>query len=647
MRKTNIGCAAAALIVISLSPPAHAGQAAVDATRQPAFTLEHVTQNRSIGQVVLSPDRSSVVFTHVGRYFGHPIFPAYGEDCNLVLLKLATGEQVRLTTGAAAKSYPVFSPDGKSIAYESEGDIWSVDIASGKARRLTTDWLQDRNAAWSPDGKEIAFVSSRWGRNAIYVMSADGERAGLRAVTPKGDPTATSFGGSNPTWSRDGKTIVFVAARDEHFYSRALYSVPAAGGEPKRITPEDNSRNGWPSFSPDGTRIAYIADRGGYLNIWTMAADGTDHRQVTKVEQDQDYPDNDYINTMGLRWSADGKRMLYFTNRLGNLDLEIVDIATGKVQVVENQDGSHHPVGWVDDKTVAYVYESYRSPPELFVKPLAGKPRQLTYSAYAAMRPESFEKLESVTWKSEDGVQMQGYLRRPSWAKPGEKLPGLLLSHTYNVGQFYNQWVPIFSYMVQSGYVILQVNHRGSNGYGTKFRDLPKGNWGHAQLIDIVSGAGYLRSLPDVDAKRVGMLGYSMGGYMTQMAITNKPDLFDAAVVVFGLGEIFADPPRSHQNYVWHLGGTQQQIPDRYANASPVTRASQIKTPVLIIHSDGDPIEPVTKIRNFTQEMEKYGKPYELALYTNEAHGLKILEHQMDSYERVMAFLDRYLAKNQ
>ena len=299
-------------------------------------------------------------------------------------------------------------------------------------------------------------------------------------------------------------------------------------------------------------------------------------------------------------------------------------------------------MGWLDDRTVAYVYESYRSPPELFVKPLAGKPRQLTHSAYAAMQPASFEQPESVTWQSDDGVRVHGYLRRPSWAQPGEKLPGLLLSHTYNVGQFYNQWVPIFSYLVQSGYVVLQVNHRGSNGYGTKFRDLPKGNWGHAQLKDIDSGAAYLRALPDVDASRVGMLGYSMGGYMTQMAVTNRPDLFDAAVAVFGLGEIFADPPRSHKNYVWHLGGTQEQIPVRYANASPVTRVHQMKTPLLIIHSDGDPIEPVTKIRNFTQEMDEHGKKYELALYSNEAHGLKILDHQIDSYrchaEKLVAF---------
>lgn len=640
-RDVTLWCGVLALGVAATTARADVTPSTGGAAHTPAFTLQQIVSTHAVGQFVLSPDRSSVVFTHVGRYFGHPLLPAYGEDSNLDLLKLASGERTRLTSGDASKAYPAFSPDGRYLSYESAGDLWSVEIATGKAKRLNTDWRADRGAAWSPDGKEIAFVSDRWGRSNIYVMSAQGEREGLRMVTPDG------IGGTNPVWSPDGKTLFFAAALDEHFYSRGIYSISAAGGgQPQRVTPADDARNSWVTFVPDGSRVAYISDRGGYLNVWTMAPDGSDQQQLTREEQDQDYPENDYIQTMGLRFSPDGKRLLYFTNRLGNLDLKIVDLRGGASKFVENKDGAHHPVGWIDDKTVAFVYENYRTPPELYVKPLSGEARRLTYTSHAAFRPENFERLESVTWKSADGVTVHGYLRRPSWAKPGERLPGLVLSHTYNVGQFYNQWSPIFNYIVQSGYVVLMVNHRGSNGYGTKFRDLPKGNWGFEQLKDIESAAGYLRALPDVDAKRVGMLGYSMGGYLTQLAVTNRPALFDAAVAVFGLGEIVADPQRSSKNYIWHLGGTEPEILDRYRNASPVTRVQDMRTPLMIVHSDGDPIEPVTKIRNFVYEMDKYGKRYELALYSNEAHGLRLPEHQLDSYQRIMQFLDRYLTKD-
>jgi len=638
----------------------------VELRRAPAFTLDHVTQNRSIGMVVLSPDRTSVVYSHVGRYFGHPVLPGYGEDNNLFLLTLATGKRVQLTTGTASKAYPAFSPDGRFISYESEGDIWSVEIASGLTRRLTTDWTADRSANWSPDGKEIVFLGTRWGRSTMYVMSAEGERAGLRAVAELGDVWAQGFGGQKPVWSTDGKYLLFCLGREPHFYSREIYRVSAAGvpapGVPangtlaagvtaatgdqfERLTPLDNSRNNWPSFSPDGKRIAYIADRSGFLNIWTMAADGSDHRQVTSVEQDQDYIENDHIQTMGLRWSPDGRRILYFTNRLGNLELQIVDVATGAVQVVENQKGSHHPIGWLDDKTVAYVYESHRSSPQIFVKPLKGVARQVTQATYAAFNPDNFETLEEVSWTSADGVEVHGNLRKPSWLQPGDKLPGLVMSHTYNVGQFYNQWVPIFSYLVQSGYVVLQVNHRGSSGFGKNFRELPKGNWGHAQLKDHVSAAALIRSLPQVDPRRVGMLGYSMGGFLTQLAITNEPQLFDAAVAVFGLGEVYGDPGRSIKNYIWHFGGTEAQLPEAYARASPITKVGQMRTPLLIIHSDSDPIEPVTKVRRLTAEMDRLGKYYEAQIYSNEAHGLKILEHQRDSYQRIVDFLDRQLAR--
>jgi dipeptidyl aminopeptidase/acylaminoacyl peptidase len=632
---TLLGLALAASSMAAVTPSSGG------AGRVPEFTLEQIVGSHSIGQVVLSPDRTAVVYTHVGRYFGHPLLPAFGEDSNLFLLRFATGERLKLTAGPASKSYPTFSPDGRFISYESEGDIWTVEVASGKSRRLTTDWRLDRQAAWSPDGKEIAFVSDRWGRSNIYVMSASGEREGLRIVTPDG------VGGTNPVWSSDGRSIVFAAALDEHFYSRGLYSISAAGGgQPQRITPADDARNSWATFFPDGSRIAYVSDRSGYLNIWTMKPDGSDQQQLTREQQDQDYPENDYIQTMGLRFSPDRKRLLYFTNRLGNLDLKTVELASGAAKFIENKDGSHHPVGWLDDRTIAFVYEDYRTQPELYVKPLNGAAKRLTYSSQAAFRAENFERLESVTWNSADGVSIHGYLRRPSWAKSGERLPALVLSHTYNVGQFYNQWSPIFNYIVQSGYVVLQVNHRGSNGYGTKFRDLPKGNWGFEQLKDIESAAGYLRALPDVDTKRIGMLGYSMGGYLTQLAVTNRPALFTAAVAVFGLGEIVGDPQRSSKNYIWHLGGAEPEIRERYRNASPVTRVKDMRAPLMIVHSDGDPIEPVTKIRNFVHEMDKYDKRYELALYSNEAHGLKLPEHQLDSYQRIMAFLDRYLAAN-
>jgi dipeptidyl aminopeptidase/acylaminoacyl peptidase len=614
--------------------------------REPAFTLDHVTQNRSIGMVVLSPDKSSVVYSHVGRYFGHPVLPTYGEDNNLFLLTLASAARVQLTTGTATKAYPAFSPDGRFVSYESEGDVWSVEIASGRTQRLTTDWAADRSAVWSPDGKEIAFYSARWGRSTLYVMSASGERVSLRAVAELGDVWPQGFGGQTPVWSTDGKYLLFCLGREPHFYSREIYRVPATGGgELERLTPLDNSRNNWPSFSPDGARVAYIADRSGFLNIWTMAADGTDHRQVTNVTQDQDYIENDHIQTMGLRWSPDGTRILHFSNRLGNFELRSVNVRTGATEAIENKDGLHHPVGWLDDRTVAYVHESYRSSPQIFVKPLKGVARQVTADSYAAFRPEHFETLEAVSWTSADGVAVHGYLRRPSWAKPDDQLPALVMSHTYNVGQFYNQWVPIFSYIVQSGYVILQVNHRGSSGYGKQFRELPKGNWGLAQLKDHVSAAAFLRAQPQVDPASVGMLGYSMGGFLTQLAITNEPELFAAAVAIFGLGELYGDPQKTIKNYIWHFGGPEAQLRDAYARASPITNVARMRTPLLIIHSDADPIEPVTKVRNLTSEMDRLGKEYELKLYSNEAHGLKILEHQKDSYERVMSFLDRRLAK--
>lgn len=609
----------------------------------PGFSLEEIVQTRSPGQFVLSPDRSTAVFTYTDRYFGHPLFPKFGNDDNLFLVSLQTGERRQLTHGFHTKTYPSWSPDGAWIAYESEGDIWSVNVHSGAERRLSTTALvtshgrPDRSPVWSPDGHRIAFVSSRWERTAIYVMDSRGERMGIRQITPDG------FGGAEPTWSPDGKYLLFTARNGSSFYAQGIYRVPASGGRPIRITPNDQSFNDLPSFSADGRVVAYISDRSGYQNIWIMRPDGSDQHQLTHVKQDQDYPENDYLQTMGLHWSPDGKNLLYFTNRLGNLDLMIVNVATGVATPVETVDGEHHPVGWVNNKTVAYVYESYRVPPDLFIKPLDGQPRQVTFSNHVAYSPAHFDRLQYVSWKSADGVTIHGYLRIPSAFQPGERMPAIVMSHTYNVGEFYNQWNPIFDYIVQSGYILLMVNHRGSNGFGSAFRDLPKGNWGFAQLKDILSGAAWLKRQPEVNPTQVAMMGYSMGGYLTLLAVMTHPTVFKAAVDVFGLGQLVADPEHDSRNYIWHIGGTSIDKPEEYRNRSPITYVAQLQVPLLIIGSTGDPIEPVLKTYNLIQALKADGKTYNAYVYSNEQHGLRDLGHQLDSYERVMTFLDRYL----
>ena len=235
-----------------------------------------------------------------------------------------------------------------------------------------------------------------------------------------------------------------------------------------------------------------------------MTPDGTDHRQVTKVDQDQDYPENDYIQTMGLRWSPDGGRLLYFTNRDGNLDLMIVDVAIGARRRPSMRPTARiiRSAGWTIARSRTCTRTTARRPISTSA-PSAAQARAAAPSrAGRCIVPRTSIASSGCRGRVADGVTVSGFLRRPSARPAGARLPALVMSHTYNVGQFYNQWNPIFSYIVQSGYVMLTVDHRGSNGYGVTFRDLPKGNWGFAQLTDLVSAAGYLRALPDVDPDR-------------------------------------------------------------------------------------------------------------------------------------------------
>ena len=192
---------AVALIGMAGPPPGHAqvGPPVVRGTDAPRFTLEDVVRTPRYGQFALSSDGTRAVYTMVGtRYFSHPVIPFSGEEGNLRMVSLQTGEIVLLTSGISPKTSPLFSPDGTKVLFEAEDDLWSVRVKDGTARRLTTDQARDGGAAWSPDGRRIAFVSSRPGWSGpetrlpigsrgrrIWIMDPRGEHQALRQPHPR------------------------------------------------------------------------------------------------------------------------------------------------------------------------------------------------------------------------------------------------------------------------------------------------------------------------------------------------------------------------------------------------------------------------------------------------------------------------------
>jgi len=637
-----------ALVVVGTPEWHEAAAAAPPSGVQPRFSLDDVVYTPVYGQFALSPDGTQAVYTSVGnRYFSHPVVPNSGREGNLRLVSLATGEQALLTNGTRPKTAPRFSPDGRRVSFESEGDVWSVETGTGAIRRLNTDQAADEEAAWSPDGRSIAFVSGRpgWsgptqklpllGRGSrVWVMSATGESDGLRQLT------RDAIGAQDLSWSPTGDRILFSAA-GKHYFSRQIWVVPADGGAPTRLTPDDETWNTMPRWSPDGARIAFISDRSGFRSLWVMDADGQAARRLLHLDQDQDFSHNEYLQTKTLAWSPDGASLLSFAIRAGNIDLHVVRVADGADQRLNALDGQHLPVGWVNASTIAFTREAHDAPPALFVQTLGQSPRRVnTHPRPAVFQAGHLEKMERVSLAAPDGLRLEGFLHTPSWQRPGQRLPAIVFCHTYCPGQNYNEWNAFFSYLAESGYVLLRLDHRGSTGYGRAFAESARLEHGRKVPEDIAAGARFLQELASVDAKKVGVMGYSFGGSLVTFGLAQYPDLFRAGVSSFGTVDRRG---QRRASWAYYLGGYEEEHPERYVQASPITHVARIKAPLLLLGGEEDTIVDTTQTYRYVEALRREGKYFELFMYPGEQHGLRELPHQLDSYRQTVRFLDQFL----
>ena len=250
------------------------------------------------------------------------------------------GNQQKLTNNPSNDKYPSWSPDGKRIAFVSDRDghpdvipgwftseIYVMDNDGGNQQKLTNNPSRDTSPSWSPDGKRIAFQSDRDGNFnvEIYVIDADGSNP--QNLT--NNPTADYF----PSWSPDGKRIVFSAVREGHFKNGLnltfeIYVMDADGDNQQKLT--ENRKNDWfPSWSPDGERIAFAADRKGdfeNFEIYVMDADGGNQQKLT----------NNRVYDWSPSWSPDGERIVFMSERDGNPQIYVMDADGGNQQKLTN-----------------------------------------------------------------------------------------------------------------------------------------------------------------------------------------------------------------------------------------------------------------------------------------------------------------------
>jgi dipeptidyl aminopeptidase/acylaminoacyl peptidase len=594
----------------------------------------------------LSPDGATIAYTEGGLDRARDAVVS-----RICLVPVAGGPVTRLTPDGAFDDQPCWSPAGRHLAFVSdrsgERRLWLGEVERGVARCLDAAPMGASSPAWSPTGDHLAFSAPGEGTGThLWTIPAAG---GMPTRLTAGDGDETS-----PAWSPDGQSIAFLAESD-------LWVVPASGGTPRRLTRGQGPIRAL-VWSP-GTReagcvraIAYIghaqgSSQGANFGLWTVGLHGDPPRPLTAALDRSiglavraDTPQG--LGPPDLAWlTVAGRAWLYFcfADR-GRSWLGRVDPA-GRTEVVVG--GERAVLAFTANASadrLAFVVADAMQPGDLHTTNLAGRDERRVVAPNADWLAEiALSRPEYRPFQADDGELIDAWLVRPPAPTRGERPPLILQIHGgphYPLGErFYFE----FQRLAAQGYAVLYVNPRGSQGYGERFATAIRGAWGDRDARDLTQALDAALADDAGDPQRLGVTGVSYGGYMTQLLLT-RTDRFAAAVSENGisnLSSLFVANPATRPFWTWEMAGTPETAPDRFRDLSPLTHASRIRTPLLLIHAERDESCPIGQSEEIHAAL---GREVRLGRIPEEGHLMNLIGRPSRRLLRA-AWLDQWFAR--
>ena len=593
----------------------------------------------------------------------------------------------RFTTGPGRDTSPRWSPDGARLAFVSErergkkGQLMVMPVEGGEAVALTQLRAGVAAPAWSPDGTRLAFISrvggwqepeseeerrkSRPARvitTLKYRFNGEGfihDRPTHAFVVPAagGAPVQLTTGDcpdTDPVWSPDGRSIAFVSARHEdRDYDDAsdLWIVPAAGGTPRRVT-DTIGPVMHPAFSPDGRTLAYLGRRhrnefGRNARVFTVPVEGGAPRSLTDALDRSCAPLD-----LAPIWSADGAWLTFAAEDAGALSVYRVG-TVGPDAAPQRVIGGERAVTGVSaaaDGTLAFAVTDPVTPAEVATCAADGSgERRLTdvnvawRAEVALARPERF-RFERA------GLTVDGWIMKPVGFQAEGRYPALLNIHGGPHAQYGCVFFDEFQVQAGAGYAVVYTNPRGSQGYGEAFTRAVVGDWGGGDFADVMAGLDEaLRRAPWIDAERLGVLGGSYGGFLTSWTVGHT-DRFRAACSERAVNyhpSMFGTSDIGHLFNEVEIGGLPWEMPDKYAERSPLSHAKDIHTPLLIIHSEDDLRCPIEQGEQLFVALRKQRKDAVFVRFPDENHELSRSgkpRHRLERFRIILDWFTRRLA---
>jgi dipeptidyl aminopeptidase/acylaminoacyl peptidase len=634
---------------------------------------------RFIKEAEISPDQSSIAYTVV-------LNPNTGRTANqLWIIEQGNGKSQRLTAEKDSGSSPVWSPDGKWIAFNGEvskkSGLYIVKPGGSDLRFLAETkstnsplTYEGQSIAWSPDSKKIAFVSTTPGPESElatgdpvvitrYLYKPDYAEGETRfndnrrrhifivdVASGKVDQkTSGSFEEHSIDWSPDGKEILFVSNREpdpDLFYNPDLFALKVSDGSVRRLTASEYAEYR-PRWSPDGSSIAFIGTKRGLTDletdmedthVWIMKSDGSNKKEIgAAINNRQDLP----------TWSADSRFVYCKVPERGSAKLFRIDINSGKTDTVINEPGQLEYFSVSKNNNIAYAFTSRSDLAQLFVKNESGTTNQLSKLNSEVLEGVKPADIESFTFLSNDfKYEIEAFLTMPVGFDPNKKYPLIVNIH----GGPHGYRGPTFNLKAQCyaahGWATLMVNFRGSTSYGQALSDAVFADQNGNEAQDVLYGTlAAIRRYPWIDRDRLGVEGWSYGGQLTAWLVT-QTHIFKAAVagapVINNISYNYTTYYNMYEQMEWGLLPHQGNMMDVLWERSALKHVASVKTPTMLLQGENDVDVPITESEQFYVALKDVGVETVMVRYPREGHAIREPKHQIDIIDRSMRWFEKH-----
>jgi dipeptidyl aminopeptidase/acylaminoacyl peptidase len=643
-------------VLFLLATPVHAAKR--------AFSIEDLYRFRHVDNLHLSPDGRLIVVTIATYDLGK------AKRASHIWLEDADGANPRqFTFGDANDTSPIFSPDGKWIAFirenSGEDQLYVIAVNGGGARKLTDVSTGVADPVWSPDGKSIAFssdvypecgaddtcnkkTSDRWTKGPLHAHTAnallyrhwtewkDGERTHVlladvssgtaRDLTP-GDFDSPRYQLDGPLqydFSPDSKELVVDSdhgTNPESSTNSDLWIVPVDGSQPPRdVTASNPAFDGNPKYSPDGKYIAYLLQKQpGYesdlfrLALYDRAAGTSSVLTESFRNWVQDF-----------QWASDSKSIFFTAPVEGDNPIFQVTVDAGAIRKILVDKTIDSFVVSPDSRRMVYVERSVGTVPEIFAVDLtdgnASAPQRLSHFNDDFMNEVDVRPAERMWVAGAGGAKIEIFIVKPHDFDPSKKYPLILNVH----GGPQSRWADAFRGDWQvypgAGYVVAFANPHGSTGYGQDFTSEISGDWGGEVFDDLMRVTDELAKLPYVDPDRMGAMGWSYGGYMMDW-FEGHTNRFKAIASMMGVFDLRSMYGATEELWFpeWEFKGQPWNSPD-YDKWSPSSYVKNFKVPCMVISGERDYRVPYTQSLEFFTSLQKMRVPSKLFIYSRAGH---------------------------